>query len=257
MRNYFNSFFNFFEFDGRPSTDFGVMVFSHGQYSDPEPNETETRIPGMNGVLHFWDGSFKDTTVTYSIIAKGEDAIEVREKIERMRAWLLSKRKYCRLEDTFHPEYYRMGIYKGKTQVKYSENEHMGGCEIEFQCKPQMYLRTGEIPITVTQNIDTYNQTNYTAYPMLRLYGTAGQSGNFSIIGSRRLEIIVSIPSNGYIDIDTESGEAYVGNTSYNSNVTFHSTNTWLEFPQIEPGNNHVEMSNLSQAIVTPRWWTL
>lgn len=242
MRNYFNSFFNFFEFDGRPSTDFSVMVFSHGQYSDPEPNETETRIPGMNGVLHFWDGTFSDVSISYSVMVKGKDAIEVREKVERMRAWLLSKRKYCRLQDTLHPDYYRMGIYSGKSDVEYSENEQMGKLQIEFQCKPQKFLKSGEIPIILTSASSVlYNSTDFVAKPLIRVYG----SGTITIAG-----ISVSVTGvSGYADVDCELQEV----EGYNDKTTLQNG----KFPVLDPGESQISYTGFSRVEISPRWWTL
>lgn len=242
MRNYFNSFFNFFEFDGRPSTDFGVMVFSHGQYTDPEPNETEERIPGMNGVLHFWDGTFSDVNISYSVMVKGKDAIEVREKVERMRAWLLSKRKYCRLQDTLHPDYYRMGIYSGKSDVEYSENEQMGKLQIEFQCKPQKFLKSGEIPTVLTSSSSVlYNNTDFAAKPLIRVYG----SGTITVAG-----ISVSITGvSGYADIDCELQEV----EGYNDRTTLQNG----KFPVLDPGESQISYTGFSRVEISPRWWTL
>lgn len=256
MRNYFNSFFDFFEFDGKPSTDFGVMVFSHGEYADPEPNESEVRIPGMNGVLHFWDGTFSDIKITYSVMVKGETAIEVREKVERMRAWLLSRRKYCRLQDTFHPDYYRMGIYNGKSDVEYSANEQMGKLVIEFQCKPQKFLVSGEMPIHYSQNGLIFNPTDFTANPLITLYGSAGASGAFNIKGGQSVNFI--FPASGTIIIDADISEAYdVDGTSLNANISFPSTNTKKDMPRIDPGENSVLLFNVTKAVIVPRWWTL
>lgn len=233
--------FDFFEFDGKPSSDFGAMVFSHGQYSDPEPNESDVQIPGMNGVLHFWDGSFKDVTVSYSIIIKDKDPMRVREKINRMRAWLLSKRKYCRLQDTLHPDYYRMAIYKGKTSIKYSGNEQMVGCEIEFQCKPQMFLKSGDVPINITNDSILYNSTDFIAMPLIRVYG----SGSISVNGTT-----ISITDvSGYADIDCELQEV----ERYNNKTTLQNG----EFPVLVPGESKIRYTGFSKVEIFPRWWTL
>lgn len=258
LRNYCNSFFNFFEFDGVPSTNFGVMIFGDGSYEDPEPNESEERIPGRNGVLHFWDGTFKDIKVTYSVMAKGEDALEVHEKIENFRAWLLAKRKYCRLQDTFHPDYFRMGIYSGKTKIKYSENERMGGCEIKFNCKPQKFLRDGDVPITVTANTVLSNFTPYTAKPLLHFYGTAGVSAAFNIQTIKSRQINFQIPTGGQLILDVEDGEAYLPDgTNANNLIVYASSNTDMKLPELVEGNNNVLLSNLSKVEITPRWWTV
>lgn len=241
MRNYFNSFFNFFEFDGRPSTDFGVMIFGHGEYADPQPNESEVQIPGMNGVLHFWDGTFSDVEVAYSVMVKGETAIEVREKVEHMRAWLLSRRKYCRLQDTFHPDYYRMGIYKGKSDVEYSENEQMGKLEIEFQCKPQKFLKNGEIPVTLSSTSVLYNSTEFTAKPLIRVYG----SGTITV-GDTSVSVT---DVSGYADIDCELQEV----EGYNDKTTLQNG----KFPVLNPGETQVSYNGFSRVEIFPRWWTL
>lgn len=258
MRNYFNSFFDFFEFDGRPSTYFGVMVFSHGQYTDPKPNETETRIPGMNGVLHFWDGTFEDITETYSVMVRGENELDVRERLEQMRAWLLSKRQYCRLQDTLHPQYFRMGIYKGGSDVEYSDNGRMGKMTVEFQCKPQKFLKSGDEFITIpASNTQLYNDTAFEAKPLIRVYGTANALAAINIQRTVRTEIRIKIPDEGYADIDTDLGEAYCGTKNLNSSLSFEAHNTDKKFPTLVPGANYVLYASVRTLQIKPRWWTL
>lgn len=239
MRNYG---FDFFEFDGKPSTDFGMMLFSHGSYSDPEPNETEERVSGMNGVLHFWDGTFSEVTETYPMIVKGKDGTEIREKVEELRSWLLSKRQYCRLCDTLHPDYYRMGIYKGKSPVRYSQNEQMGSLEIEFQCKPQKFLKSGEIFETIPNNTVIRNNTHFTALPLIIVYGSSGSL----TVGN----ITMSITGiNGSATIDCELQEV----PGYNDKTTLANG----KFPVLNPGNTTIRYSGFSSVKIAPRWWTL
>lgn len=235
--------FDFFEFDGRPSTDFGVMVFSRSQYEDPEPNESEVQIPGMNGVLHFWDGTFSEVSISYSVMIRGDDPLFIREQMERFRSWLLSKRKYCRLEDTLNPNYYRMGIYKGRSEVRYSGNEKMGKMEIEFQCKPQKFLKVGDTAISITSSpVTLYNPTDFSSKPLIRAFGVAGSvtidSVTISLTGV-----------SGHADIDCETEEV----PGYKSKTTLQNG----KFIQIPAGFSQVSFTGFTKLEIYPRWWTI
>lgn len=244
---------HFFALDGKSSVDFNTWIAQSNMWDGAVHDDTMVEVPGRNGALVFSNGRYKNFVAKLSCYIPDE----MRVNVDDLRSFLSSKYGYVKYEDNLHPDEYRMVRYAGGFSL--SESDRVGAAfDLTFDCKPQRFLKSGETPVEFTANGVIWNPTLYMARPLLRLYGTAGESGNFNITGSRRLEITVLIPSEGYIDIDTEIGEAYVGDTSYNANVTFHSTNVWMDFPEIEPGENSVNMwGDVSKAVITPRWWTI
>ena len=240
-------------FDGVSTAEYGVWISGGGTFDAPARDIETISVPGRNGDLYHDNGRYRNITVSYPAFISSR----FQPRMDDFRAWLCSHVGYFRLEDTYHPDEFRMAMFKAAVSVSTAPRNIAGRFTLSFDCKPQRWLKSGENAIDYTANGTISNPTHYTAFPLLRLYGTPGASGNFNITKSRRLEISVAIPDNGYIDIDTESGEAFVGDTSYNANVSFLSTNVWYEFPQIEPGENNVNLWQLSKAEIKPRWYTI
>ena len=57
---------NFFIFDGKRSYSMGIELQGPVSVSGATPNITEYRIPGRNGGLHEWDGTYADRRISAS-----------------------------------------------------------------------------------------------------------------------------------------------------------------------------------------------
>lgn len=154
---------------------------------------------------------------------------------------------YQRLEDTYHPYEYRMARFISKMSVDTAGYMNRSGqFSLEFDCKPQRFLKSGEEAIEFTQNGILYNRTEFETKPFLRVYGSgAGTVG----IGSNTITISAI---SEYVDIDCEIMDAYKGAINCNSMVSF--TNDIV----LKPGNNNIAKSgNISKVVITPRWWII
>ena len=242
----------FLTFDGKTSVEFGVWISGGGTFNAPTRDMEMVSVPGRNGNLTFDNGRFNNITVTYPAFISRE----FRPRIDEFRAWICSKHKYCRLEDSYHPDEYRMGIFKGGLNVSPTTLNLAGSFSLAFDCKPQRFLKSGLIPAEYTANGKINNPTYYTANPLITLYGSAGANGAFNIKGGQQIDFV--FPVSGTIIIDTDSSEAYdTDGTNLNANISFPNTNKAKDMPRIEPGENSVLMSNVTRAVIVPRWWTL
>ena len=100
---------NYFTFDGESSLDYGVYIGGQDTYNAPQRDVSKVAIPGRNGELIRDNGRFLNAQVTYTIVVMDE----FRDKTDAIKAWLLSKDTYVRLEDTYHPGTYRMAKVAG------------------------------------------------------------------------------------------------------------------------------------------------
>jgi len=76
---------------------------------------------------------------------------------------------YCRLEDTYEPEHYRMARYVGSPDVA-NILFKFGRAELEFEVQPQRYLKSGEQEVGLTEEQQTlYNPTAFAANPLIRV----------------------------------------------------------------------------------------
>ena len=143
-------------FDGEDSRDYGVYITGEAVFNAPEREVEMISIPGRNGQLALDKGRFENIEVTYPAGIYADTEADFAEAISNFRNLLCSRRGYVRLQDEYHPDEYRMAVYKNGLEV---ENALLkaGEFDIVFDCKPQRYLTSGEEPITMGdwKNVET------------------------------------------------------------------------------------------------------
>lgn len=186
---------NKFIFDGVDSSDYDVLVSGEGVFNSPERDVEVIEVPGRNGAFILDKGRFKNIEVTYPIKNHEASLEDYRSKLAGLRNALGSKVGYKRLEDTFHPDEYRMAQFSGPMSVdpiKY--NYATDAIDITFNCKPQRYLKSGETEQTVTSGGTITNPTLFESQPLLNVNGY----GNIDINGQN---ILISGEPIGEIDL--------------------------------------------------------
>lgn len=233
---------NLFIFDGKKSTDFGVYINGSHVFDAPERDEESIEIPGRNGELTVDHGRYKNQSLVYpAFILRHFDA-----NIEGLRNYLMSKRGYYRLEDSYHPHEYRLAKWSGGFEVEPVAALIAGNFDLNFTLYPQRFLKSGELPIEVTGATSIYNPYSEAALPLIRAYGT----GTFTLAG-----VSVQITAaDTYTDLDCDLQEAYKDTLANNKNNNVRITG---DFPKLKPGDNAITMSGITKLVITPRWWIL
>lgn len=234
---------NYLTFAGKSTNEFGIWISGEGTYGAPERNIQSQEVAGRNGNLLFDMGNFRNISVSYPAAIKRDMPSRFRDFVN----FAGSQVGYQRLEDTYHPYEYRMARFISKMSVDTAGYMNRSGqFSLEFDCKPQRFLKSGEEAIEFIQNGILYNRTEFETKPFLRVYGSgAGTVG----IGSNTITISAI---SEYVDIDCEIMDAYKGAINCNSMVSF--TNDIV----LKPGNNNIAKSgNISKVVITPRWWII
>lgn len=234
---------NYLTFAGKSTNEFGIWISGESTYGAPERNIQSQEVAGRNGNLLFDMGNFRNISVRYPAAIKRDMPSRFRDFVN----FAGSQVGYQRLEDTYHPYEYRMARFISKMSVDTAGYMNRSGqFTLEFDCKPQRFLKSGEEAIEFTQNGILYNRTEFETKPFLRVYGSgAGTVG----IGSNTITISAI---SEYVDIDCEIMDAYKGAINCNSMVSF--TNDIV----LKPGNNNIAKSgNISKVVITPRWWII
>ena len=230
---------NYLTYDGKSLRDYGVYVNGTYTFSAPQRNITKVVIPGRNGTLTIDNKRFENIEVSYEAFIIREFA----ENIEGLRNYLSTTAGYRRLEETYHPDEFRMARFVSGLSVTATPLMREGNFTLKFDCMPQRFLKSGEIPVEFTAAGSIFNPTLQQAKPMLRVWGN-GTVG----IGSATLTIA---GTTNYTDIDCESMDAYYGATNRNGNISG-------TFPVLEPGANGVALGgSITKVQITPRWWIL
>lgn len=126
------------------SRDYKAFITNAGIYKSPEKRYKEHTVPGRSGKVLEDTGTFENVDVEYPLCVY-EDSDN---NLQAFLAAMLRKKGYQRIEDTFHPEYYRMGAFLDEYEPKrVTEDAEMSNGVIKFKCKPQKWLKSGEEPI--------------------------------------------------------------------------------------------------------------
>lgn len=232
-------------FNGKSSKDFGIEVEIYPGLDTPERDYDIYHVPGRNGDLLIDKRSYKNIPRKYTISSGSYDSHFI-DVANRISEWLHSSAGYSRLEDSYDPECYRLAMFKQQLNIA-NYFDIAGRAQIQFECKPQRFLKVGEEPVTFTAAGSIENHTQYEALPLLTVYGSG--SGTLTI-GSYTVSIS-SISTSVTIDCDIQ--EAYSGVLNKNSTISVPSG-----FPKLVPGTNSISFTGgITSVEVIPRWWIL
>lgn len=232
----------FLTYAGRSTKEFGIFISGEGTFSSPERNTSSQEVPGRNGAILFDMGNYKNMPLKYpAFIIKGLPT-RIRDFLNFAGAQI----GYQRLEDTYHPYEFRMAKFKTNPSIDTAGYMNRSGkFTLEFDCKPQRFLKSGEEITTLEADGVILNRTLQNAKPLLRVYGTAGAIE----IGAETIEISTI---NDYVDIDCEIMDAYKGAVNCNGNVSF------TDDIVLSPGDNNISLSGgITKIEITPRWFII
>lgn len=267
-------------FDGVDSSDFGVFISGEGAFDAPARRGEMISIPGRNGSLFMDEGVFENITVEYPAFIGTSYKEIFRTKLGDLRSALTSRGNYKRLTDTYHPDEFRLGVYREGLEVDPQYLTRAGGFTLKFDCKPQRFLVSGEISHYFYSNGVIVNPTLFASSPIIRVIG----NGTVAIGENGKYRFIVS-DNPGIITIDTEIMEAYlpagevylwtdendevieqelgielefVDGTTYPTNMLTHIEFINSVMPKLDPGEVPIRMSpTISELEIIPRWWRL
>lgn len=222
------------------SRTYGVYISGTGVFDAPARDREVVSVPGRNGDIIRDFGRYQNIEIAYPAFIVHDFAENIRDFANA----LLEPVDYVRIEDTYHPDEYRMGILAEGMKVDPVAWLAAGRFELVFNCRPERFLKSGEVAVEYTTSGSITNPTRMAAKPLIRVYG----SGNITINGT---PIIIASHSLSYIDIDCDLQEAFCGNVNANMYVSLD------EFPKLDSGANSVVLGGVTSIKLTPRWWQL
>lgn len=236
---------SYFIFNGHRSTEFKIGIEQCRSYPTAARSVERQTIPGRAGELLRETGTYSNVTQSYEIYFNGK-AGGMTAAAAKITQWLMSARGYRRLEDSYEPDCYRMANFAGSLDIENWMNLY-GRVVLQFDCMPQRWLKSGEVPIAITAQGQSLPNQWQPAMPLIQLTGTG--SGELSV-GSSTISIT---GIDGSLTIDSETQNAYDGTTNKNNTITVSGG-----FPVLGTGNTPVTWSGGITAIkITPRWWRL
>lgn len=227
-----------FTFNDINSSDFGVWISGGGTYNAPAKDVSVQAIPGRNGTITFDNGRFENIVLTYPAFISRK----FQHRIGDFRAALASQVGYHRLEDTYHPDEFRLAMFKSGLDVTTTTRNLAGYFDIVFDCKPQRFLKFGETETSWESGSIIYNPTRFEALPLIKATG----NGTLTLNGT---EMTVT-DNDSYIMIDCDLQDAYRDGVNCNNMITY-------DFPTLSPGDNELTYSGFTSIEITPRFWTI
>lgn len=237
---------DYFVYGGISTVDSGAYIAPLEIDGAPQRDIQVIEVVGRNGNLLIDNNRYKNGTQSYSGIIYDDAKFD--EFIRVFRSIILSDVRYKRLEDTFNPDEYRMAYFDGEFSPKVIRLwKKAGKFEINFNCKPQRFLKLGEKTNEfVTSGGVLFNPTTYDAQPMIRVVGYGQLDiGDYSIyIAENQLP---------YVEIDCERMDVYYNNINCNNMVSLES-----DFPVLKAEETLISFdSTITSVQIVPRWWTL
>lgn len=236
-------------YGGVDSVDYGVYVIDVNDADMPRRDYTSYSIPGRSRDLHFDNGRYENIDRVYQCILHSHAGVDADDIINEYLASIIRLKGYQRIEDTLHPDYYKIGEYRGETSPVFSEAKHGIRFDLAFDCDSRKYLLSGETETTLASGTRTViNPGTESAAPLLKVTG----SGTIRFGG-----VTMTIASHsGTMIIDCELGDAYgsTGHENLNQYLTLTGSG---DFPLLSPGSNNIVISGVSSCKITPRWCKL
>ena len=231
-----------FSFAGVSCRDFGIWCSGKETAQTPVRDVTKIEIPGKSGDLIIDNGRYRNVRQAYDCFAYGN----FMDRFRRFRNFVLLHPGYQRLEDSYAPDEYRIAAVPESFNPEIGGRLRNGSFTIQFDCKPQRYLKSGETEYHFSQNGYLINPEFTDAKPIIRVGGNG-------TIGVGSTTITIS-DSSSVITIDSEIMDAYSGTTNCNDKVTM----TNGQFPVLGPGRSGVTIgTGITSLVIIPRWWRL
>ena len=264
-------------FDGVDSSSFGVFISGEGAFDAPARRGEMISIPGRNGSLFMDEGVFENITVEYPAFIGTSYKEIFRTKLGDFRSALTSRGNYKRLTDTYHPDEFRLGVYRSGLEVDPQHITRAGNFTMKFDCKPQRFLVSGETPQIFTANGTITNPTLFASRPLLKVTGNGTVaigdymftvSGNLGSIWIDTEIMEAYTPAGSLYDLTDEEDDVITEEIGIDIQIMYgppRPTNMLglVEFsnsimPQIEPGEQLIRKSGtITELVIYPRWWRL
>lgn len=236
------------EFNGIKSTSLGVFVEKYPPRPVPQRKMERYSVPGRSGDVLFYEEAWENVTQRYDIYLSAEkDGLPyVSAQVVR---WLQHD-GYAELSDEYDRDTFRLAVFTGPTDLQNTLNE-FGRATIEFNCKPQRYLKSGQSFRPLRSGDVLVNPSGYTAAPLIRI---PAFSGTVTIITNDSQ--FTFGPYAQRVLLDSEEKEAY--NPDFATAVNLNALATG-PYPMLGPGTSEfiITKSGDTPIEIAPRWYEL
>lgn len=126
-----------FTFNGKSSASYNIYVIGTNDAELPDYDYNSEVIEGRIRDFHINNKRLKNKNVIYHCICTQNAA----ENVSRFLGILMSDNIYGKIEDTIHPEYYKVGTYAGGITPKFYGSNDVSTFDLIFDCDPRKFLK--------------------------------------------------------------------------------------------------------------------
>lgn len=80
-------------------------------FNSASKTQSKISVPGRNGDVIVSDNRYDNVSYSIKVGMYGTSKDDLHYKIRKLRSYLLSRKGYCRLEDDYHSDEYRMAQF--------------------------------------------------------------------------------------------------------------------------------------------------
>lgn len=256
---------DYFVFDGVDSRTFGAYVYDIETDSSPVNDYSAVTIPGRSGDFLLNNRRFPNVEHTYYVLFP----TNFETNYSNLRAYLLSRNGYSRLEDSIHPTEFYQAYINTPIRPEITRDRGMGKAKVTFSRRPQRWLKSGEEEIALAINLNNQtvtNPTRFATYPLLYFHFGASPQLSINVNGTNIIKTDNSIAANRYVYIDLETLQCYGSSSATSTSYTYYNQYILYDISDrkkafmLSPGSNAVKLSSISgitSASIIPRWYTI
>ena len=227
------------------SAEFKLFVEKFPERPVPKRKFEKFSIPGRSGDVVIAEDAWDNVVQPYDVYLSAEGA-DLAASAAAVVQWLFAP-GVRRLEDDYAPEVFREARFLGPTTLENILND-FGRATLQFDCAPQRFLKSGEMPIPMTNQMTLANPTIYPAQPLLTF---SADEGDTLTIGAQTMFVL----QNGRYIVDVRRGRIWAtdGTTLYDADARISGT-----LPELRAGESLLWWTgNVRAGEIVPRWWTL
>lgn len=226
-------------FNGISLSDYQCFYDGSQLWRKPEKMVDYYAVPGKNGDVQVSQNKYSNITRPFECHIRKDWNKNYNSLINELSA----VNGYARFETTEEPEVFMMASFESEIEPSMWQFNERGTFTLNFNFKPQKWLKMGENAIEITNTKSLLNPTNFDAFPLIELVGTGSITINSSVL------TLSANTSTTFIDCEIQ--DAYEGTINRNGDLTIVGG-----FPVLTQENT-ITVSGFTSCKIYPRWWRL
>lgn len=245
--------YGFLNVGGVLSTDYNIFVLGVDDANIPVRDYSVYSIPGRSRDLHYDNGRFENIDRTYHLYARAIGSVSAEDAVMAFCAELMQLKGYQRIGDSIHPDYFKLGEFRGGVGPQFYPREDGVRFDLTFDCDARKYLTSGEAETDITNTGSgtwaSKTLVNPGTLPASPLVIFSDMTASNCAINYNSQYVMVNRYS-GTIVFDCELGDAY----DYTSHANLNSYIDRGSLLELQPGSNSISVKQGATVKIIPRW---